>query len=82
MILEIFIIYLITTIVFLYRLFFYVDKADTEHKISFHFTQSFSPRIHTGNFLTLAICPVFANSADPDLKKPTDLDLHCLPISM
>ena len=30
-------------------------------------------------------CPVLANSVDPDqlaLKKPTDLDLHCLPFSM
>ena len=26
------------------------------------------------------ICPAFANSAD--LKKPTDLDLHCLSLSM
>ena len=24
----------------------------------------------------------FANSVDPDLKKPTDLDLHCLPFSI
>ena len=24
----------------------------------------------------------FANSVDPDQKKPTDLDLHCLPLSM
>ena len=28
------------------------------------------------------IYPAFANSVDPDLKKPTDLDLHCLPLSM
>ena len=27
------------------------------------------------------ICSAFANSADPD-QKPTDLDLHCLPLSM
>ena len=30
-------------------------------------------------------CPAFANSVDPDQlasKKPTDLDLHCLPFSM
>ena len=26
--------------------------------------------------------PIFANSVDPDLKKPTDLDLHCLPLGM
>ena len=26
--------------------------------------------------------PAFANNVDPDLKKPTDLDLHCLPLSM
>ena len=25
--------------------------------------------------------PAFANSVDPDVK-PTDLDLHCLPLSM
>ena len=32
-------------------------------------------------YLTLLLlnttCPVLANSIDPDLKKPTDLDLHC-----
>ena len=31
------------------------------------------------------IYPAFANSVDPDQlasKKPTDLDLHCLPFSM
>ena len=31
------------------------------------------------------IYPAFANSVDPDQlasKKPTDLDLHCLPLSM
>ena len=28
-------------------------------------------------------CPVLANSVDPDqLKKPTDLDLHCLSLNM
>ena len=30
-------------------------------------------------------CPVIANSVDPDkmlLKKPTDLDLHCLSLNM
>ena len=34
----------------------------------------------------MQIYPAFANSVDPDqlasLKKPTDLDLHCLPLSM
>ena len=33
----------------------------------------------------LLIYPAFANSVDPDQlasKKPTDLDLHCLPFSM
>ena len=29
--------------------------------------------------LLTRICPAFANSVDPDqLKRPTDLDLHCL----
>ena len=28
------------------------------------------------------ICPVLAISVDPGLKKPTDLDLHCLSLNM
>ena len=27
-------------------------------------------------------CAVLPNSADPDQKKPTDLDLHCLSLNM
>ena len=36
-------------------------------------------------WLNLNLCPVFANSVDPDQlasEKPTDLDLHCLSSSM
>ena len=37
-------------------------------------------------YLTLLLlsttCPVLANNVDPDLKKPTDLDLHCLSLNM
>ena len=62
--------------------------------MTWYFTQSLfychlaAQLIPSSSFLTLfcwtRICPAFANSADPDhwpLKKPTDLDLHCLQLS-
>ena len=41
--------------------------------------------LHVTLLLLNTTCPVLANNVDPDhwlLKKPTDLDLHCLPLKM
>ena len=51
-----------------------------------YFTISSFPVFFLKNLLILVLLnpdiPCFANRVDPDLKKPTDLDLHCLPSSM
>ena len=55
---------------------------------NFNYTKDFGYTSTCPQFLTLVlrICPAFANSVDPDQlaseEKPTDLDLHCLALSM
>ena len=43
-------------------------------------------KFHVKMFLTLLLldttCSVLANSVAPDLKKPTDLDLHCFSLNI